>query len=152
MNSLGNYSSKISTSIWSASEISGGIDNNLKSVFDNEMADTAVKIAAKIGIVYISDLGYATEPTNWTNKTWKNSGIGCFGNFYGWTITSSGGGLAWYRGGSDYVNGFVDLDPYPVRPTFFPQNFYKIFRKNCKIFTKFSEKFQKKFKNFQKKL
>ena len=119
LNSLGNYSSKISTSIWSASEISGGIDNNLKSVFEKEMADSAVKIAAKIGIVYISDLGYATEPTNWTNKTWKNSDIGCFGNFYGWTITSSGGGLAWYRGGSDYVNGFVDLDPYPVRPTFY---------------------------------
>ena len=32
---------------------------------------------------------------------------GDFLNFYGWTITSSGGGLAWYRGGSDYVNGFV---------------------------------------------
>lgn len=38
------------------------------------------------------------------------------------------------------------------KPTFFPQNFYKIFRKNCKIFTKFSEKFQKKIQKFSEKI
>ena len=119
LNSLGDFSNKISTSTWSANEISGSIDNNLKSVFDKEMADTASKINAKVGIIYISDAGYATEPTNWADETWKNYSVGCFGNFYGWTITSSGGGLAWYRGGSTYVNGFVDLDTYPVRPTFY---------------------------------
>lgn len=119
LNSLGNYSSKISTSIWSASEISGGIDDNIKNIFNKEMSDTAVKISAKVGIVYISDLGYATEPINWVGNGWKKHEVGCFGDFYGWTITSEGGGLAWYGNRGTYTNGFVDLDLHLVRPTFY---------------------------------
>ena len=107
------------------------IQNNIvKVVYENEIVTPASNqiYTSQIGLMYVSDYGYAASPENWTtnlalynndtnrNNNWLYMGI------YEWTITKrSDSGMRSYRILSDgSVNySIVNEDRGTVRPVFY---------------------------------
>ncbi len=135
INGLGTtWTDMIETTIW---KVGGNTWTNLvsrtiKNVYNYEIVSPAANITfnAKIGLMYVSDYGYAASPENWTtilynyNNDTNHNNNWMFMGFTEWTISP--------KSDSDYTNevfgvdstGFIrnvlaSLDSYGVRPTFY---------------------------------
>ncbi len=95
INYIGNsWASKISTTTW---KVGGGTVDNLrqstpKNVYNYEVGSNSINTTytAKIGLMYISDYGFAASPSYWSRRvseyreTWNNW---LFAGFFDWTIS-----------------------------------------------------------------
>ena len=128
------WSSKIATTSW---KVGGNTSSNIynfvpvKQTYQNEIVSPAesTTYSAKIGLMYVSDYGYATSPSNWNidlydygSTTVKNNNWMYMGN-QEWTITRrsdnnyafmvlNSGGIT-----GQTVNTFLSF--LNVRPTFY---------------------------------
>lgn len=134
-------SNKIATTTW---KVGGNTYANIRDVipataYQNEIVnpvttnttDNATEYSAKIGLMYVSDYGYAAEPSAWTRKLSYDSGNGysnaavtsvnwLYMGLYEWTISrlADRSNLAFRVGNDgDVSNDFV-YDPRAVRPSF----------------------------------
>lgn len=139
LTSLGNsWISKISLSSW---ETGGNANTKLSATAMNEVyvneivsPSSSVKVSSKIGLMYISDYGYAASPTYWTypaynvtggptadyraavNENWMYLGIS------EWTITRSTGisTMAFHVYNPGYLTAVaVNISHVALRPTFY---------------------------------
>ena len=137
INNIGEeWANKIATTTW---KVGGNTYSNIYSktpsvVYQNEIVnpvttnttDNATEYTAKIGLMYVSDYGFAAEPSAWTltmgnyNNTTATSTNWMYMGLYEWTISRT-------ADTSDYAFivyyvGFVDLNfvnrNFAVRPSF----------------------------------
>ena len=126
---LSGYEDKIETVIWKI----GGYNNNAvtaKTFFDSEVTHAARTYQGKIGLMYISDYGFATTPDYWTTnlKSYdtnaKNYDWIYTAKSTKWSITplSNGtvtGASEWYING-DGALGYTNANnPATVYPCFY---------------------------------
>ena len=137
INNIGEeWANKIATTTW---KVGGNTYSNIYSktpsvVYQNEIVnpvttnttDNATEYTAKIGLMYVSDYGFAAEPSAWTltmgnyNNTTATSTNWMYMGLYEWTISRSADGSDYAfrvrgagRVGYDYVYGNI-----AVRPSF----------------------------------
>ena len=132
LNNIGNtWASKIATHTW---QVGGNKFQSIgivivKQAYTNEIISPAEATIynAKIGLMYVSDYGYAASPENWNtnlynydNDTNRNNNWMYMG-WYDWTITrrsdDTNGAVYVYFTGD--VNGYYVGDRYGVRPSFY---------------------------------
>ena len=130
------WANKIATTIW---KVGGNTYSNIASktpsvVYQNEIVspvttnttDNATEYTAKIGLMYVSDYGFAADPSAWTltmgnyNNTTATSTNWMYMGLYEWTISrnavNSNFAFRVYNGG--FVSyGSVDYNT-AVRPSF----------------------------------
>ena len=133
LNNIGSkWSNLIATTSW---KVGGNTTLNIynmpvKSTYTNEIVNPAesTTYSAKIGLMYVSDYGYAASPDNWNtnlynydNDTNRNNNWMYMG-WYDWTITRRSD----YTDGAFYVlssgNVYdirVSLSGFGVRPSFY---------------------------------
>ena len=126
------WTDKIATTNWKVGGMAWSTTNTAKQYYTTELgsSSSSTTYSAKIGLMYVSDYGYAAEPSYWTTELynyepakssdWMNMGI------IEWTLSRS----------SDYTNnafsvrgigyvysysvGIDDVtDSYGVRPSFY---------------------------------
>ena len=130
LNTMGSeWSSKIATTIWKVGGMSSSSTNTAKQCYITELGSSSSSTTynAKIGLMYVSEYGYAASPENWNtasynydndtnrNNNWMYMGV------TEWTISrrSSGTGDAFYvYGGGSVVSNGVHYGSYGVRPSF----------------------------------
>ena len=137
INNIGEeWANKIATTTW---KVGGNTYSNIYSktpsvVYQNEIVnpvttnttDNATEYTAKIGLMYVSDYGFAAEPSAWTltmgnyNNTTATSTNWMYMGLYEWYVSrdagnSNGAFLVYYDGcvDGDYVSNDV-----AVRPSF----------------------------------
>ena len=143
INNIGTeWANKIATTTW---KVGGNTYSNIYSktpsvVYQNEIVnpvttnttDNATEYTAKIGLMYVSDYGFAAEPSAWTltmgnyNNTTATSTNWMYMGLYEWTISrnadSSNYAFRVYSDGSVYGDGRVSNDYVfnvnAVRPSF----------------------------------
>ena len=138
INNIGEeWANKIATTTW---KVGGNTYSNIYSktpsvVYQNEIVnpvttnttDNATEYTAKIGLMYVSDYGFAAEPSAWTltmgnyNNTTATSTNWMYMGLYEWTIsrTAEYSNIAFFVYYFGYVNsGSVGNDTYAVRPSF----------------------------------
>ncbi len=108
-----------------------GYGSNAKTAYDYEVGankDANTTLTAKIGLMYVSDYGFAAAPSAWTTKllnyddsTIKNDNW-LYTGLYEWTISrlSDASDYAFFVRGGGYVRG-ADVDSslgIAVRPSF----------------------------------
>ena len=97
INNLGStWANKIANHTWQVGGVSSSYvtDSQVKTTYNYELENSSLQYDAKIGLIYVSDYGYATSPENWKitlnsydndlikNNNWMYMGL------YDWTITS----------------------------------------------------------------
>ena len=138
INNIGEeWANKIATTTW---KVGGNTYSNIYSktpsvVYQNEIVnpvttnttDNATEYTAKIGLMYVSDYGFAAEPSAWTltignyNNTTATSTNWMYMGLYEWTISRHAGtsNRAFFvDGGGSVGNGYVYLSDRAVRPSF----------------------------------
>ena len=140
INNIGEeWANKIATTTW---KVGGNTYSNIYSktpsvVYQNEIVnpvttnttDNATEYTAKIGLMYVSDYGFAAEPSVWTlimgnyNNTTATSTNWMYMGLYEWTISrlagTSGGAFDVLGGGDvDYHTGYSVRNYRAVRPSF----------------------------------
>ncbi len=97
LNNIGtNWSNKISIHTW---KVGGNFDSNIKSqtapnVYKNEITSPAANTTydAKVGLMYVSDYGYAASPSAWKTTLYNYSNVKStnwmYMGFDEWTISS----------------------------------------------------------------
>ena len=138
INNIGEeWANKIATTTW---KVGGNTYSNIYSktpsvVYQNEIVnpvttnttDNATEYTAKIGLMYVSDYGFAAEPSAWTltignyNNTTATSTNWMYMGLYEWTLsrTAEYSNIAFFVYYFGYVNsGSVGNDTYAVRPSF----------------------------------
>ena len=137
INNIGEeWANKIATTTW---KVGGNTYSNIYSktpsvVYQNEIVspvttnttDNATEYTAKIGLMYVSDYGFAAEPSAWTltmgnyNNTTATSTNWMYMGLYEWTISrradDSGGAFRVVSGGGVGGDGVNGNDA--VRPSF----------------------------------
>ena len=137
INNIGEeWANKIATTTW---KVGGNTYSNIYSktpsvVYQNEIVnpvttnttDNATEYTAKIGLMYVSDYGFAAEPSAWTltmgnyNNTTATSTNWMYMGLYEWTLSRRADGSI-NAFGVDYV-GYVNysdvLGNNAVRPSF----------------------------------
>ena len=137
INNIGEeWANKIATTTW---KVGGNTYSNIYSktpsvVYQNEIVnpvttnttDNATEYTAKIGLMYVSDYGFAAEPSAWTltmgnyNNTTATSTNWMYMGLYEWTISRradySDGAFGVYDDG--YVGRGYVYDDRAVRPSF----------------------------------
>ncbi len=135
INYLNNQNSKwtemIETTTW---KVGGGSSSYLrgstvKTAYNYEIGNnsSSTTYSAKIGLMYVSDYGYAASPANWTtnlisyanNTNWNNNWM--FMGLYEWTISRSSDitDYAFYVHYAGNVNSCDVYDYNGVRPSFY---------------------------------
>ena len=137
INNIGEeWANKIATTTW---KVGGNTYSNIYSktpsvVYQNEIVnpvttnttDNATEYTAKIGLMYVSDYGFAAEPSAWTltmgnyNNTTATSTNWMYMGLYEWTI-SRNADLSNHAFFVDHVGYVVDYtvdDIFAVRPSF----------------------------------
>ena len=137
INNIGEeWANKIATTMW---KVGGNTYSNIYSktpsvVYQNEIVnpvttnttDNATEYTAKIGLMYVSDYGFAAEPSAWTltmgnyNNTTATSTNWMYMGLYEWTISRSADRSyrAFRVDGDGLVNYFDVRNYYAVRPSF----------------------------------
>ena len=133
LNNIGSkWSNLIATHIW---QVGGATYANVysspvKTAYTYEVGASAANTtySAKIGLMYVSDYGYATSPENWTtnlgsydsttvrNNNWMWMGVG------EWTISrrSDNTSHAFYVFSRGFMySSYVNADDFGVRPSFY---------------------------------
>ena len=137
INNIGEeWANKIATTTW---KVGGNTYSNIYSktpsvVYQNEIVnpvttnttDNATEYMAKIGLMYVSDYGFAAEPSAWTltignyNNTTATSTNWMYMGLYEWTISRYAGDsyYAFRVGGDGGVDGSGVNSNRAVRPSF----------------------------------
>ena len=137
INNIGEeWANKIATTTW---KVGGNTWANIgtqpaKTAYQNEIVnpvttnttDNATEYTAKIGLMYVSDYGFAADPSAWTltmssyNNTTATSTNWMYMGLYEWTISraADGSGNAFLVYGVGYVYGNFVYDFNAVRPSF----------------------------------
>ena len=132
LNNIGStWSSKIATTSW---KVGGNTYQNIyrvpvKQTYQNEIVSPAesTTYSAKIGLMYVSDYGYATSPSNWNtnlgsyNSTTVRDNNWMWMGYYNWTISRCSGNTnnVFLVGDTGIVfDAYVDFS-LGVRPTFY---------------------------------
>ena len=137
INNIGEeWANKIATTTW---KVGGNTYSNIYSktpsvVYQNEIVnpvttnttDNATEYTAKIGLMYVSDYGFAAEPSAWTltmgnyNNTTATSTNWMYMGLYEWTLSRDAGysdvAFSVYRDGNLYYYTVRSLSA--VRPSF----------------------------------
>lgn len=136
-NSLGDYKNMISLSTWNVGGITNGQRTNAKTLYNYEVGSSAIQTQyeAYIGLMYISDYGYAASPTAWTtpitgytDESIKNSNW-IFSRGLEWTMTrqADSSSHAYFIDGTGLVFGDeIPVYNIPVRPVFYLNDTVKI--------------------------
>ena len=138
INNIGKeWAEKIAETTW---KVGGNTDANIEEVipsvvYQNEIlnpmsntTDSKKEYKAKIGLMYVSDYGFAADPSAWT-MTLGQYGIGSereknwmYMGLFEWTIsrtaTVSDGAFSVFDDGGHLTGGLVDSDGTGVRPSF----------------------------------
>ena len=128
LTSLGTLAEKIATTTW---KVGGGAYANIsqsvpKTAYQYEVGSSAstTTVDKKIGLMYVSDYGYAADQSGWTiklssyssntSKNWLYLGS------YEWTISRDSGttNYAFYVRGTGSVDVYSATISYAVRPSF----------------------------------
>lgn len=139
LNDLGSWSSLISSYSWSINGLSSMSDyatgSIIKSSFDKEVVGSTLFYNAKIGLMYITDYGYAASPEYWNVDLWRYWNAVNFNWMYlgseEWTISKYRSTSALYIFSSGWAGNDVGepvTHVYDVRPTFFLNENVKITR------------------------
>ena len=127
LTSLGTLADKIATTTW---KVGGGSAKNLQVVpataYKYEVGSSASTTTydAKIGLMYVSDYGFAADPSGWTTKLSSyNSNTSKNWLYLGsteWTISrySDDTTRAFRVSSTGNVNYYLVADSYAVRPSF----------------------------------
>jgi hypothetical protein len=137
INNIGTtWANKIATVTW---KVGGNTYANISDVvpattYQNEIVnpvttnttDNATTYSAKIGLMYVSDYGFAASPDAWTltmssyNNTTATNNNWMYMGLYEWTISrdAGGSGAAFFVSYVGLVNGFSVDDFSGVRPSF----------------------------------
>ncbi len=122
---------KIATVTWKVSGYNNA-NSTANTLYIAEITNTTKTHTAKIGLMYVSDYGYATIPDYWTTNLYdyssaaKNKDWLCLGSTE-WLVSpftyksgSKLSGSAWIVNSSGYVSGSMNLtDTFEVRPSFY---------------------------------
>ena len=137
INNIGEeWANKIATTTW---KVGGNTYSNIYSktpsvVYQNEIVnpvttnttDNATEYTAKIGLMYVSDYGFAAEPSAWTltmgsyNNTTATSTNWMYMGLYEWTLSRNAdySGSAFFVNHDGYVYDYRVLSDCAVRPSF----------------------------------
>ena len=137
INNIGEeWANKIATTTW---KVGGNTYSNIYSktpsvVYQNEIVnpvttnttDNATEYTAKIGLMYVSDYGFAAEPSAWTltmgnyNNTTATSTNWMYMGLYEWTISrnADGSNYAFRVNDGGYVYNYNVNNYNAVRPSF----------------------------------
>ena len=132
LNGLGaEWSKKIEDYDWQV----GGMDyetmNTAKQYFEVEVGANAANTIykAKIGLLYVSDYGYAAGPENWATELYSyesaTSSNWLYLGSYEWTISRSAKSevMAFHIGSAGYISdNFVYNNARAIRPAFYLKN------------------------------
>ena len=131
LNNIGSlWSDFISVHTWKIGEINYSYNNTVKSFFNVEIENTTngTLYSAKIGLMYVSDYGYAASPEYWTaligsSFSSANDSDWLFMGLYDWTITRRlDYSSTWYVSPSGSVLAGYPAsasDYHAVRPCFY---------------------------------
>ena len=132
LNNIGSkWSSLIATTNWKVGGMSYSRSNTAKQYYTTELGSSSSSTTynAKIGLMYVSDYGYAANPDNWStalysydNDTNRNNNW-MFMGLYEWTIsrrsdTTVSAFRVYDTGGVDSIYGVYNYF-YGVRPSFY---------------------------------
>ena len=128
LTSLGTLAEKIATTTW---KVGGGAYANIsqsvpKTAYQYEVGSSAstTTVDKKIGLMYVSDYGYAADQSGWTTKlssySSNTSKNWLYLGSYEWTISRDSGttNYAFYVRGTGSVDVYSATISYAVRPTF----------------------------------
>ena len=128
LTSLGTLAEKIATTTW---KVGGGKTANIngvvpKTAYQYEVGSSASTTTydAKIGLMYVSDYGFAADQSGWTTRlssySDNSSKNWLFLGSEEWTIFHSSGGTtnAFCVDSPGYVNSYIVTRSYAVRPSF----------------------------------
>ena len=135
MTSLGTIAEKIATTTW---KVGGGSGSNISAsvpatAYKNEVGSSASTtiIDKKIGLMYVSDYGFAASPSAWTKILGDYDGTDANGTsiktinwmymgYNEWTISrnSDRSDSAFYVGFNGLVSNHYVSNNYGVRPSF----------------------------------
>ena len=141
LNNIGNtWANKIVTTTWKVggNKLENILDVVVKAAYQNELINSteATTYNAKIGLMYVSDYGYAASPENWTTRlnSYENSSVTnnnwMYMGFHEWTLlhitgeTSLVFGLT--AGGRFNSNGAASS--FGIRPCFYLNSDVKLTR------------------------
>ncbi len=134
---LNNWANKIETVQWN---VGGSTKNQLpkaKESYNEEWSSTygaKTKVPAKIGLMYPSDYGFASEPKSWEYRLYKYNDVKdneqeennqnrennwLFNAIYEWTILRGGTINAFFVGDTGYLNSGHVGTVHGVRPVFY---------------------------------
>ena len=128
LTSLGTLAEKIATTTW---KVGGGAYANIsqsvpKTAYQYEVGSSAstTTVDKKIGLMYVSDYGYAADQSRWTTKlssySSNTSKNWLYLGSYEWTISRDSGttNYAFYVRGTGSVDVYSATISYAVRPSF----------------------------------
>ena len=128
LTSLGTLAEKIATTTW---KVGGGAYANIsqsvpKTAYQYEVGSSAstTTVDKKIGLMYVSDYGYAADQSGWTTKLSSYSSNTSKNWLYlgstEWTISRNSGttNYAFYVRGTGSVDVYSATISYAVRPSF----------------------------------
>ena len=128
LTSLGTLADKIATTTW---KVGGNTSANIsgvvpKTAYQYEVGSSAssTTVDKKIGLMYVSDYGYAADQSGWTTKlssySSNTSKNWLYLGSYEWTISRDSGttNYAFYVRGTGSVDVYSATISYAVRPTF----------------------------------
>ena len=132
LNSIGStWSNLIATHSWKVGGMAYSDTNTAKQYYDTEIgsSSSSTTYSAKIGLMYVSDYGFAASPDYWTTELYNyepsKSSNWMYMGLYEWTISRSSGTLAYAffihwegRIGSEGVGSGSGIS-YAVRPCFY---------------------------------
>ncbi len=126
LTSLGAWADKIVSYDWVVGGMKFSSTNTSKQYYDVEIPKSGgIIYNAKIGLMYVSDYGFAATPNYWAtglysyesakSSDWLNIGI------YEWTISRDSGNLyyTFYVRSTGVIDSYDVLDSYGVRPSFY---------------------------------
>ena len=130
LNNIGNsWASLISFHNWKSGDISYKYGDTAKNFFSVEQENNSngTLYNAKIGLMYVSDYGYAVSPEYWTTRINGYNSVRdsnwLFMGLYEWTITvNTNGSYVWYVGYSGSANSGYPAsttDYHAIRPCFY---------------------------------
>ena len=127
LNSLGSLAEIIPMNTW---KVGGGNTTYLEDVpaiayqYEVGISASTTTYDAKIGLMYVSDYGFAADPSAWSTKLSTYSSLSknwLYLNSNEWTISrcSNDMSAAFFVSNSGYIGSNLGSNNYAVRPTFF---------------------------------